>query len=186
MARQIPTNLVCLKRCSTSVLDLHGKILGAGVSTVVASVSRCQFCICPRKPVPASSKTDLLLAKTEPISNGGNLSVITYLRMGKKLLRNSSWERGVRICERMNSTGTQLSEEGGGGGAPGVGAEISLQPVVKTMIQAIPLQSIEVHSGAEIHLQPVEGPTPRAGAGAQGRLLTSWRAHIGAGSWQNL
>ncbi|KAK4822153.1 hypothetical protein QYF61_010414, partial [Mycteria americana] len=35
------------------------------------------------------------------------------------------------------------------------------KPVVKTMVrQAVPLQPMEVHSGADIHLQPVEGPTP--------------------------
>ena len=36
-----------------------------------------------------------------------------------------------------------------------------LQPVVKTMVrQAIPLQPMEVHGGADIHLQPMEDPTP--------------------------
>uniref|UniRef100_A0A8B9RV42 M3K1 kinase n=1 Tax=Accipiter nisus TaxID=211598 RepID=A0A8B9RV42_9AVES len=66
----------------------------------------------------------------------------------------------VRICERNNSAATKVSEEGGGGGAPGAGAEIPLQPVVKTMgMQAVPLQAMEVHGGADIHLQPVEDPT---------------------------
>ena len=47
--------------------------------------------------------------------------------------------------------------EGGEGGAPGTGAEIPLQPMVKTMVrQAVPLQPREVHCGAGIHLQPVE------------------------------
>jgi len=51
----------------------------------VASVSRCEK-LPPRliKPVPAGSKTDLLLAKTKPISNGGSACVITYLRKGRK------------------------------------------------------------------------------------------------------
>ncbi|KAK4823683.1 hypothetical protein QYF61_005654 [Mycteria americana] len=35
------------------------------------------------KPMPASSKTDLPLAKAKPISDGGSASVITYLRRGK-------------------------------------------------------------------------------------------------------
>ncbi len=40
-------------------------------------------------------------------------------------------------------------------------AEIPLQLVVKTMVeQVVPLQPMEVHRGAEIHLQPVEDPTP--------------------------
>ena len=52
-------------------------------------------------------------------------------------------------------------EEGGGGGAPGAGAEIPLQPVVKTMVkQAVPLQPVKVDGGADIHLQPTEDPTP--------------------------
>ncbi|CAM9993764.1 unnamed protein product, partial [Bubo scandiacus] len=57
-------------------------------------------------------------------------------------------ERGVRICERNNSADTKDGEEGGGGGAPGTGAEIPLQPVVQTLVrQAGPLQ-------------PMEEPTP--------------------------
>ena len=69
-------------------------------------------------------------------------------------------ERGVRICERNNSADTKVSEEGGGGGAPGARAEIPLQLVVKTMVrQVVALQPMEVNSGADIHLQPVEDPT---------------------------
>ena len=55
----------------------------------------------------------------------------------------------------------QVSAEGGGGDAPGAGAEIPLQPVGKTMVrQVVPLQPMKVHGGASIHLQPVEDPTP--------------------------
>ena len=43
----------------------------------------------------------------------------------------------MRICERNNSADTKVSEEGGGGGAPGAGAEIPLQPVVKTMVMQV-------------------------------------------------
>ena len=39
--------------------------------------------------------------------------------------------------------------------------EIPLQPVVKTMVrQVVPLQPMDVHGGADIHLQPVEDPAP--------------------------
>ena len=70
----------------------------------------------------------------------------------------------MRRCERNNSADTKVSEEGGGGGAPGTGAEIPLQPAVKTMVrQAVPLQPMEIHGGADIHLQPVEDPTPEQG-----------------------
>ena len=76
------------------------------------------------------------------------------------MLHNSNWDTEVRICERNNLADPKVSEEGGGGDAPGAGAEIPLQPVVKTMVrQAVPLQPMEVHSGADIHLQPMEDPT---------------------------
>ena len=39
--------------------------------------------------MPAGSKSDLPLAKAEPISDGGSASGITDLRKGEKLLRNS-------------------------------------------------------------------------------------------------
>ncbi|XP_072707914.1 uncharacterized protein [Ciconia boyciana] len=112
------------------------------------------------KPMPASSKVDLPLAKAEPVGDGGSASGITYLRSGGKTAQ-LQMERGVRICERNSPADTKASEERGGGGAPGAGAEIPLQPLVKTMVrQAVPLQPMEVHGGADIHLQPVEDPTP--------------------------
>ena len=65
------------------------------------------------------------------------------------------------MCERNNSAGTEVSEEVGGGGAPGTRAEIPVRRVEKTMVrQAVPLQPMEVNGGADIHLQPVEDPTP--------------------------
>ena len=64
----------------------------------------------------------------------------------------------MRIWEKNNHADTKVSEGGGGGGA---GAEIPLQPMGKTMVrQAVPLQPMEVHGGADIHLQPAEDPTP--------------------------
>ncbi|GAB0181573.1 acid sphingomyelinase-like phosphodiesterase 3b [Grus japonensis] len=109
--------------------------------------------------MPASSKRDPPLAKA---GEGGSVSGIVYLRRRKKTAPQQQLqrERGVRICERKNSTDTKVSEEGGGGGAPGAGAEIPLQPEEKTMVsQAVPLQPIEDDGGADIHLQPVEDPT---------------------------
>jgi len=51
----------------------------------VASVRSCQkLPPCLIKPVPAGSKTDLLLAKAKPISDSGSSSVIKYLRKGRK------------------------------------------------------------------------------------------------------
>jgi len=64
----------------------------------------------------------------------------------------------MRLCERNNSADTKVSEEGGGGGAQGARAEIfPLQPMMKTTVrQAVPLQFMEVHGGADLHLQPME------------------------------
>lgn len=71
--------------------------------------------------MPSGSMLDSLLAKSEPISNGVGVCVITYLRSIRKLLRDRHW-RGVRKCE----TSTMVSEKAGGGGASGGGAEIHL------------------------------------------------------------
>jgi len=69
----------------------------------------------------------------------------------------------VRACERNYSANIKLSEVGGGG-APGTRAEILLQPMEKTMAwQAVPLHPMDVHGGADIHLQPMEDPTSAAG-----------------------
>jgi len=58
---------------------------GSWGATGVASVGSCQkLPLCPTEPVPAGSKTDLLLAKTKPVSNGGSASVITNLRRKEK------------------------------------------------------------------------------------------------------
>jgi len=78
----------------------------------------------------------------------------------------------VRTCERNNSADTKVGEagEGGGGGAPGARAEIPLQPVEQTTVgQAVPLQPMEVHGGADLHLQPREDPTSEQ-EDAQSRL----------------
>ena len=54
---------------------------GSRGATGVASVSSCRkLPPCPTEPMPAGSKTDLLLAKAEPNST----SAITYLRRKTK------------------------------------------------------------------------------------------------------
>jgi len=60
-----------------------------------------------------------------------------------------------------NCADTKVSEEGGGGGAPSIAAEIPLQHMVKTMVrQAVHLQPMEAHGGADFHLQTMEDPRP--------------------------
>ena len=76
----------------------------------------------------------------------------------------------MRLCERNNSADIKVSEKAEGGEAPGTAAEIPLQTVEKTMVrQAVPLQPTEVHSGGDIHVQPMEDPTLEQGD-AQRRL----------------
>ena len=128
----------------------------------MASVRTCQeLPLCPIEQMPAGSNTDPPLAKAEPIGDGGSASGITYLRRGEKTCTTATSAGERSENERNNCADTKVSEEGEGGGAPGTGAEIPLQPVVKTMVrQAVPLQPMEVHGGADIPLQPVEDPMP--------------------------
>lgn len=57
----------------------------------------------------------------------------------------------VRTCERNSAVYTRVSEERGRGGTAGVREDIPLNPIVKTMVRpAVPLQSMEIHSVAEI------------------------------------
>lgn len=55
------------------------------------------------------------------------------------------------MSEQESSADPKVNAEQGGGGAPGAEAEIPLQSMVKTS-----LQHMEVHYGADIHLQATE------------------------------
>jgi len=104
----------------------------------VPSVKSCwKLPPCPTEPMSAGSQTDPSLAKAKPISNDGSKSEITYLRSRKIPMCNSilQQERGVRQCEQNYSADSKFSEEGGGGGAPGAGAEVPVQPMQKTMVK---------------------------------------------------
>jgi len=66
-------------------MGLHGKVLVAEEAIVMASVTSYQkLPPCLRDPMPAGSKMDSPLAEAKPTSDGGNASVITYLRRGRK------------------------------------------------------------------------------------------------------
>ncbi|GAB0186026.1 hypothetical protein GRJ2_001067900 [Grus japonensis] len=55
-----------------------------------------------------------------------------------------------------------------------------------TMVrQAVLLQPMEVNSGADIHLQPMEDLTPEQVCWLK-EAVTPWEARAGAGSWQDL
>lgn len=61
----------------------------------MASVRRhLKLSPCQMELVPDGCKTDLPLARAEPISDTGSVSGITYLRRGKIEL-HSCWERGA-------------------------------------------------------------------------------------------
>ncbi|KAJ7406605.1 hypothetical protein WISP_132904 [Willisornis vidua] len=57
--------------------------------------------------------------------------------------------------EMNNSADTKVSGEAERGAASDAGAEVPLQVLDEA---AVTLQSMEVHGGAEIHLQPMEDP----------------------------
>ena len=65
--------------------------------------------------------------------------------------------------------------------------EIPPQPVVKTTVrQAVPLQPMEVHGGADIYPAAHEEPHVRAAGYTLKEAVTPWRACAGTGSWQEL
>ncbi|KAJ7415730.1 protein pxr1-like [Willisornis vidua] len=101
--------------------------------------------------------TSLLLAKAEPISNGGSAFETEGLRREKRPAQQQfHLQRGVRICESNNSADTRVSEEGGAGDAPGAGADSPAAHGAAHDETAVPLQPMEIHGRAEIHLQPLE------------------------------
>ena len=55
--------------------------------------------------------------------------------------------------EATLQTPRSVKEEGGGGARDARAESLPLQLVMKTMVrQAVPLQSMEVHGGADLHL----------------------------------
>ncbi|KAJ7420692.1 suppression of tumorigenicity 5 protein isoform x4 [Willisornis vidua] len=93
-----------------------------------------------REPMPVNTKADPLLSKTE----WGHLWDNTFKKGEMVASKPLQPEREMRTCERNSSTDTKVSDEGGGGVAPGAGAEIPVEPIVKTMVrQAVPLKPAE-------------------------------------------
>lgn len=64
--------------------------------------------LCPTEPRPAGSKLNLLLAKAKKISDGGNNSVIIYIR--KKEEKSFCKDVTVARKERNNYRSTSVSE----------------------------------------------------------------------------
>lgn len=87
-----------------------------------------------QESMPNSSKLDLQLAKSAPISSHANNSGITYLKSEKKTKNKCAQlqpKRGARICERNNYSDTRVSEKGERI------AQVPLQPVVKTVVRQL-------------------------------------------------
>lgn len=89
--------------------------------------------LCPVEQIPASIKTDPLLAQAGCMAGygGGSASDITYLRRGKNTCTLSGAEEHANMW-RNNSVDTKVIA-GGAGGALCSGVESPLQPVAKTM-----------------------------------------------------
>lgn len=149
------------------VFCLCDEVLVSGQPAGVNSVRGCQKLLpCHVESVPASSKEDVLLAKAEPNSSGGSASGITLNKWKEVTIQEQLQpERGVRKHERSIPADLRVSAEGGAGGSPGARAVISLLPMVR---QLCPLLPMEVHSGAEILLQPVEKSMLKQVEGAEG------------------
>lgn len=59
----------------------------------------------------------------------------------------------MKVCEKKSSADTKVNEEEETEGSLGIRAEIPLQPMMQTLVrQVVPLQPMEVYSGAAIHL----------------------------------
>jgi len=105
------------------------------------------------------SKEDPVLAKAEPISDGGSASGITQLGRGGGILQ---WDRGVRRCESNSPADPTVSAEGGQEvlQAP----EQRFPPAMEQTVvgQAVPA-AMEIHGRADPHPQPGDDPTPEQG-----------------------
>lgn len=53
----------------------------------------------------------------------------------------------------------KVREDGGAGAASAARAEVTLQSRVKTMVRQDVLQTLQVHGGTDILMQPTEDPT---------------------------
>lgn len=96
-------------------LGLHDKVLGAGeqIATEAASMSSCNN-LSPRttKPALADFKTDLLLAKAEPIIHGGSVSGIMHLKEGKTAAQQQLAEKNESTWEQQRAAHTAAGLQG--------------------------------------------------------------------------
>lgn len=67
----------------TVVLGLHIKVLGEAGTGVDSVRRRWKLPMCPTESMPVNSKTDLVLAKAEPISDCGSASGDNRFKKGE-------------------------------------------------------------------------------------------------------
>ena len=137
-----------------TILGLHGQIFITGGLHGWLLWEEARGCPHVSESQVQPPPTDPLQDAAQPVSDAGGVSVIARLRMCKKrctAAKRDKWE----TCERNSPAYTRVSEEEGGG----TGAEIVLQPVMKTMVrQVVALQPMEAHGGAHTHTAAHGGP----------------------------
>jgi len=110
--------------------------------------------------VPASSKANLLLAKAEPIGNGGSTSVMTHLRRRKNNFTGiEEWEyvreTALQSPQSVQEEGRRCSRQWS--------RDFAVQPWSSPWWGRLSAAAVELHGGADPHLQPGEDPTPEQG-----------------------
>lgn len=89
------------------------------------------------------------------------------------------------MCEQQHYADTKVREEERGGGAANTRAEVSLLPMVQTMVrQDVTLKPLEVSSGADAPAARV-GPHASAGGCVQKRLSPCGKPTLGQVCWQD-
>lgn len=148
----------------------HCKVLVAGWTAEVVSLSRCQKVpLCLIEPMSPGSKTDLPL-ETKPSCDDSSDSGIMYFRKGK-----NCWEQRLgENCENMWERQLWIHE--GCEGRDGAGTEQRLP--------CIPWWASVLHGGPWWS-RYLEDPLPDQ-VGYPKESMTPWEDHAGAGSWQNL
>lgn len=133
---------------------------------------------------PPSFMMNALLAKAEPIRDTGNVSGITYFKMGEKCCTAAS---GSEEWENMRETSLQTPKT----------LEKQREEVLQVPEQRFPCSLWyrpwwarlfpwipEDHSGSDTHLEPTASPILEQMGVPQS--CSPWTSHTGAGSWQEL
>lgn len=111
------------------VLCLHGKVLAAFRTAFMRRGQEPPPC--QTKLVPATSKRNQPLAKSEPMNQSGDTTVITFFNNWLKVqcskCERQDWEK--KVLQTLQSV-----NKGGGECAPGIGAVILLLPLENNMV----------------------------------------------------